>query len=80
MIPVTSIKSDSSTPVVPYEYDIEEDGGIKGRMHLDDMRCIDKMRIIEKKGYISVITKRDDIETAVENFFGFTSKTIDDEE
>ena len=38
------------------------------------------MRIIEKKGYIFVITKRDDIETAVENFFGFTSKTIDDEE
>jgi len=80
VIPVTSIKSDSGTPVAPYEYDIEEDGGIKGRMHLDDMRCIDKMRIIEKKGYISVITKRDDIETAVENFFGFTSKTIDDEE
>lgn len=44
------------------------------------MRCIDKMRIIEKKGYISVITKREDIENAVENFFGFSSKTIDDEE
>ena len=75
-----SFTSGSGTLTVPYEYDIEEDGGIKGRMHLDDMRCIDKMRIIEKKGYISVITKREDIENAVENFFGFSSKTIDDEE
>ena len=32
VIPVTSIKPDSSTPVAPYEYDIEEEGGIKGRM------------------------------------------------
>ncbi len=80
VIPITSIKPDSSTPVVPYEYDIEEDGGIKARMHLDDMRCIDKMRIIEKKGYISVLTNREDIENAIENFFGFSSKTIDAEE
>ena len=49
-------------------------------MHLDDMRCIDKMRIIEKKGYIAVLTEREDIEGAVENFFGFSSKTIDEEE
>lgn len=80
VIPVTSIKPDSSNPVVPYEYDIEEDSGIKARMHLDDMRCIDKMRIIEKRGYISVITKREDIEKAVERFFGFLPKTIDAEE
>lgn len=80
VIPITSIKTDSSTLVVPYEYDIEEEGGIKARMHLDDMRCIDKMRIIEKKGYISVLTEREDIESAVENFFGFSSKTIDEEE
>lgn len=57
-------------------------------MQIKYIRCIDKMRIIEKKGYISVITKREDIETAVENFFGFfgfhffgfSSKTIDAEE
>ncbi len=77
VIPVTSIKPDSSTPVVPYEYDIEENGGIKARMHLDDIRCVDKMRVIESKGYISVVTKREDIEAAVEKFFGFSPKTVD---
>lgn len=76
MIPITSIKPDSSTPVVPYEYDIEEYGGVMGRMHLDDIRCVDKMRVIENKGYISVVTKREDIEDAVQKFLGFSSKSI----
>jgi hypothetical protein len=80
VIPVTSIKSDSSTPVVPYEYDIEEDGDVKGRMHLDDIRCVDKMRVIENKGYISVVTRREDIEDAVKKFFGFSTKTVDADE
>lgn len=77
VIPVTSIKPDSSTPVVPYEYDIEESDGVKARMHLDDIRCIDKMRIMEKKGYIGVKTSRTEIEQAVESFFGFSPKVVD---
>jgi hypothetical protein len=80
VIPVTSIKPDSSAPVVPYEYDIEEDGGIKGRMHLDDIRCVDKMRVIENKGYISVVTKREEVEDAVEKFLGFSPKSVDADE
>jgi hypothetical protein len=80
VVPVTSIKTDSGAPIEPYEYDIEEAGGITGRLHFDDMRCIDKMRIIEDKSYISVNTKREDIEEAVENFFGFSPKTVDTSE
>jgi hypothetical protein len=80
VIPVTSIKPDSSKPVVPYEYDIEEQGGVTARMHFDDMRCVDKMRIMENKGYISVVTKREDIEQALNNFWGFSKKDIDSTE
>lgn len=77
VIPVTSIKEDSSTLTIPYEYDIEEDNGMKGRMHFDDIRCIDKMRIIESKGYISILTPRKDIELAITNFFNFSVNIID---
>lgn len=77
VIPVTSIKPDSGTLTVPYEYDIEEDGNIKARMHFDDIRCIDKMRILEKKGYINIITSRTNIENAILNFFNFTGNTVD---
>ena len=79
-IPVTSIKPDSGTPIIPYEYDIIEDGNIAARMHFDDIRCIDKMRIIERRGYISIITSREDIECAVNNFLGFNKKSLDSEE
>lgn len=77
VIPVTSIKPDSSMPVVPYEYDIEEENGVRARMHLDDIRCIDKMRIIEKRGYLSVKTERKNIECAVEKLFAFSKNTVD---
>lgn len=80
VIPVTSIKPDSGTSVIPYEYDIEEDNHIKACMHFDDIRCVDKMRILEKKGYINIITSRIEIEKAVSNFFNFTEKTIDAKE
>lgn len=80
VIPVTSIKPDSGSPVIPYEYDIIEDGNNMARMHFDDIRCIDKMRIIERRGYISVTTSREDVECAVNNFWGFNKKSLDAEE
>lgn len=80
VVPVTSIKPDSGTATLPYEYDIMENNNVKARMHIDDIRCIDKMRIIEKKGYISVITPRIEIEDFVNKFFGFTPKNVDSEE
>lgn len=78
VIPVTSIKSDSGTANAPYEYDITEADGTKARLHIDDIRCIDKMRIIEKKGYLSVTTAREDIENFTMNFFNFSAKNIDE--
>ena len=80
VVPVTSIKQGSGTLTVPYEYDIEEDNHIKARMHFDDIRCVDKMRILEKKGYINIITSRIEIEKAILDFFNFTEKTIDTKE
>lgn len=83
VVPVTSIKQNSGTLTVPYEYDIVEDNHIKARMHFDDIRCVDKMRVFEKKGYINIITSRTEIEKAVLaffNFFNFTEKTIDTKE
>lgn len=65
---------------MPYEYDIEEDNNIKARMHFDDIRCVDKMRILENKGYINIITPRADIENAILKFFNFAEKNIDAKE
>ena len=68
IIPLTSIKEDSGPAKEPFELDIDEGNGKKGRMHFDDMRSIDKMRVIEKKGYHSVCTPRADIEAAFKKY------------
>lgn len=77
VVPVTSIKQDSTKALEPYEFDILESNGIKARMHFDDIRSIDKMRIFEKKSYIDIKTKREDIEEAVIKFLGFSEKPVD---
>ena len=76
VVPGTSIKQDSGTLTVPYEYDIEEDSHIKARMHFDDIRCVDKMRILEKKGYINIITPRIEIEKAISIFLTLQKKPL----
>lgn len=68
VIPVTSIKSNSSTPDGLFEMDIVEESKMIGRLHFDEARCIDKMRVIEKKDYINVETPRMEIEEAFKNF------------
>lgn len=70
VIPLTSIKDNSSPARAPFEFDITEGDGVKGRMHFDDMRSIDKMRVIAKKGYRSVHTPRANIETALKKYLG----------
>ena len=70
VIPVTSVKEYSGPAKEPFELDIDEGNGKKGRMHFDDMRSIDKMRVIEKKGYHSVCTPRADIEAAFKKYMG----------
>ena len=49
VIPLTSIKSNSGPERAPFEFDIVEGDGVKGRIHFDDMRSIDKMRVIAKR-------------------------------
>ena len=80
VVPVTSIKPNSTQALEPYEFDILESNGIKARMHFDDMRSIDKMRILENKSYIDIKTKREDIEEAVIKFLGFSEKSVDKQE
>lgn len=68
VIPVTSVKETSYPARAPYELDIEEADGFIGRLHFDDVRSIDKMRVIESKGYIDVKTPKEEIDTAYRNY------------
>lgn len=61
VIPTTSVKEYSSPARVPYEYDIEEDDGMISRLHFDDIRGIDKMRVLEIKPYKDVLTSKEEI-------------------
>ena len=68
VIPLTSIKEDSGPAKEPFEMDIDEGNGKKGLMHFDEMRSIDKMRVIEKKGYREVFTPREKIESGLKHY------------
>lgn len=68
VIPLSSIKENSGPASVPYEFDIVEQDGTIGRMHFDDMRSIDNMRIIQKKDYREVMTSREDIMNALDKY------------
>lgn len=68
VIPLTSIKEDSGPARVPFELDIVEEDGTVGRMRLDDMRSVDKMRIIQKKGYRGVQTSEEKIKAAMRDY------------
>jgi len=70
VIPLTSLKDNSGPARAPFEFDIDEGDGKKGRMHFDDMRSIDKMRVIDKKGYKTACTPRADIEAALKKYMG----------
>ena len=48
-------------------------------MHFDNMRSIDEMRVIAKKGFRSVCTPRADIKTALKKY-GFIKIAEVDEE
>ena len=70
IIPLTSIKSNSGPARAPFEFNIYEGDGVKGRMYFDDMRSIDKMRVIAQKGYRSLQTPRAEIEAALKKYIG----------
>ena len=61
VIPATSLKENSGPAREPFEFDIQEDDGMVGRLHFDDIRSIDKMRVLEYKSYKTVITPREEI-------------------
>lgn len=71
VIPVTSIKPNSRPVRAPYEIDIEESDGTIARMHLDDIRSIDKMRVNEDNIYIDVVTLPETISDALDNFLNY---------
>jgi hypothetical protein len=75
--PVTSIKKTSGKAKEPYEFDILEQGDVKSRLHFDDIRVIDKMRIIEYKKYLEVKTDRVLIEDAFKSFLNIQEKVVD---
>lgn len=68
VILVTSVKEYSGPAKAPFEFDIVEEDEIIGRLYFDDICSIDKMRVIDKKGYRSVRTPRADIEAAFKKY------------
>lgn len=61
VIPTTSIKKNSGPARAPYEFDITENDGMISRLHFDDIRSIDKMRVLETKPYKNAITPKEEI-------------------
>lgn len=78
VIPITSLKETSSTDEQSYYYDIEEERNVKVRLRFDEIRMIDKMRVVTKdKPYRSVITERKDIEKKFMEFLNLSTFPVD---
>lgn len=81
VIPTTSIKEMSSVEEETFYYDIEEKDGNVSRLRFDELRMIDKMRVITKdKMYRDVKTEREVIEQKFLNFLNFSNIAIDTDE
>lgn len=71
-----TIEELQSTENEIYYYDIEESGGTKSRLRFDEIRMVDKMRIITKeKPYRNVATERKIIEQKFLDFLSFKVDT-----
>lgn len=81
VIPTTSIKEFSSTDEQDYYFDIEEMDNRQSRLRFDEIRMIDKMRVVAKnKPYRDVKTDRKIIEEQFMNFLKLSIFPIDKEE
>ena len=81
VIPTTSIKEMSSVEEETFYYDIEEKDGNVSRLRFDELRMIDKMRVITKdKMYRDVKTERKLIEQKFLFFLNFSNIAIDTDE
>lgn len=61
VIPVTSLKDDSSECDPKFQMDIEIDGIDDGRLQCSDLRTVDLQRINTTKGIYNIITPKEDI-------------------
>ena len=77
VIPVTSIKETSPTENQSYYYDIVEEDDFIARLRFDEMRTVDKMRVITKdKPYRNVKTERAIIENKLMNYLNLSIFSI----
>ena len=78
VIPVTSIKETSSSEEQSYYFDITEEDNSVVRLRFDEMRTIDKMRVITKdKPYRNIKTGRTDIEQKLMDYLNLTIFSLD---
>ncbi len=78
VIPTTSIKESSSKEDEAYYYDIEEGSGEISRLRFDEVRMVDKMRVmIKDKPYRNVKTTRKIIEQKFIDFLNFSMCKVD---
>lgn len=81
VIPTTSIKEESSTEEEAYYFDIQEVDGSISRLRFDEVRMVDKMRVITKdKPYREVKTDRKIIEQKFSDFLNFSIWRVDTKE
>jgi len=80
IIPTTSLKENSSTEEQDYYFDIKETAGNICRLRIDEIRVIDKMRVVQYKGYRDISTDRNEVEERIMNFLKFTDKIVDKKE
>lgn len=81
VIPTTSLKETSSTSEEAYYFDIEEIDGSISRLRFDEIRMIDKMRVITKdKPYRDIKTNRKTIEQKFLDFLNLSIFNVDTQE
>lgn len=81
VIPTTSIKETSSVEEKDYYFDIEETDGSVSRLRFDEIRMIDKMRVITKdKPYRIVKTDKEIIREKFIDFLGWMDFGVDKDE
>ena len=75
---MTSIKETSSSEEQSYYFDITEEDNSVVRLRFDEMRTIDKMRVITKdKPYRNIKTGRTDIEQKLMDYLNLTIFSLD---
>jgi len=81
VIPTTSLKETSCIDEKEYYFDITEEDGSISRLRFDEIRMVDKMRVITKdKPYRIVRTDKNVIRKKFLGFLGMTEFVVDKDE